>query len=90
MAESTAWVGDSLCGGEFATVNASAICGFHMVKKGDYTLEEIETIEDTARELKKMHTKFYTGHCTGEAAFALMKKIMRGQLTFVHSGDEIV
>lgn len=65
------------------------ISGFHMVKKGEYTAEEIATIEDTARELKKLHTKFYTGHCTGEAAFALMRDIMGNQLTFVHSGDEI-
>ena len=65
------------------------ISGFHMAKNEDYTQEEIEIIEDTARELKKLHTKFYTGHCTGEAAFALMKKIMKKQLTFVHSGDEI-
>ena len=65
------------------------ISGFHMVKRGEYSTEEIETIEDTARELEKLHTKFYTGHCTGEAAFHIMKKIMGEQLVFVHSGDEI-
>lgn len=65
------------------------ISGFHMVKKGDYTAEEAATIRDTALALKKLHTKFYTGHCTGEAAFALMKEIMGEQLLLVHSGDEI-
>lgn len=70
------------------------ISGFHMMKKGigeelPYTLEEIETIENTANELKTMQTKFYTGHCTGETAFELMKKIMGEQLIYVHSGDEI-
>ena len=70
------------------------ISGFHMMKKGigeelPYTLEEIETIENTANELKQMKTKFYTGHCTGETAFELMKKIMGEQLVYVHSGDEI-
>ena len=65
------------------------ISGFHMMKRGDYTLEETETIVDTARELRKLHTRFYTGHCTGEAAFSIMKEIMGNQLTFVHSGDEI-
>lgn len=66
------------------------ISGFHMAKRGDYTAEEVATIEDTARELKKLHTKFYTGHCTGEAAFDLMKNIMKNQLIYVHSGDEIL
>lgn len=65
------------------------ISGFHMMKKSEYTLKEIETIEDTARELKKLSTRFYTGHCTGEPAFELMKKIMKDQLVFVHSGDEM-
>lgn len=65
------------------------ISGFHMMKRGEYTAEEVEVIEDTARELKKLHTKFYTGHCTGEAAFDIMKVIMGKQLIFVHSGDEI-
>lgn len=65
------------------------ISGFRMMKRGEYTTEEIEVIEDTARELKKLHTKFYTGHCTGEAAFEIMKAIMGKQLTFVHSGDEV-
>lgn len=65
------------------------ISGFHMSKKGEYTEEEIKTIEDTAKELLELNTKFYTGHCTGEAAFSLMKKIMGEQFAYVHSGDEI-
>lgn len=65
------------------------ISGFHMMKRGAYTAEEIEVIEDTAKELKKLHTKFYTGHCTGEVAFDMMKEIMGNQLTFVRCGDEV-
>ena len=73
----------------FKRIPDKVISGFHMTKKGEYTVEEVATIQDTARELKKLHTKFYTGHCTGETAFSLMKEIMGDQLTFVHSGDEI-
>lgn len=63
-----------------------AISGFHMIKKGDYDAEEIKTIEDTARELKNLDTTFYTGHCTGEPAFHIMKEIMGEQLILLHSG----
>jgi len=73
----------------FETMPDKVISGFHMAKRGEYTAEEIETIEDTARELKKLHTKFFTGHCTGVAAYELMKSIMGSQLVFVHSGDEV-
>ena len=42
------------------------ISGFHMVKKGDYTPKEIETIEDTARELKKMGIRVETRRIKAE------------------------
>ena len=74
-----------LCGGEPDVV----ISGFHMMKTGRYTEEELRTILATARELKKTKTIYYTGHCTGERAYRIMKKIMGGQLRPVHCGDEI-
>ena len=43
-------------------------------------------IQETARELKKLETVFFTGHCTGVEAFDIMKEIMKEQLVFVHSG----
>lgn len=63
-----------------------AISGFHLIKKEPYEEEEIRMIQETARELQKLETVFYTGHCTGLEAFAIMKEIMQEQLVFVHSG----
>lgn len=68
---------------------SKVISGFHMMKKGEYTEEEIQTIQNTAKELKEIPAVFYTGHCTGEKAFEIMKKIMGEQLIFVHSGEEV-
>ncbi len=65
------------------------ISGFHMQKKTDYTEEDIAVMEKTAKELCKMDTIFYTGHCTGEFPFEVMQKILGKQLIYVHSGDEI-
>lgn len=67
----------------------AVVSGFHMKKK-DYTPEDDVLITETANKLCTMSTQFYTGHCTGEYAFAIMKKIMGDQLTYVHSGDELV
>lgn len=64
--------------------------GFHMRKKEGYTEEDIRTIKAIASELTKWNTKFYTGHCTGEEPYRIMKEIMGGQLVYVHSGDEIL
>lgn len=64
------------------------ISGFHMMKKTVYTEDEIDNIRETAYALTKVPTIFYTGHCTGQAAFDIMKEIMGVQLQQIHSGDD--
>ncbi|MCR5118937.1 MAG: MBL fold metallo-hydrolase [Lachnospiraceae bacterium] len=65
------------------------ISGFHLMKKSDYSDSEIREVEEIARELKKYPTKFVTCHCTGLAAYELMKGIMGEKLGYVHSGEEV-
>lgn len=62
------------------------ISGFHMMKKADYTEQEIEIIRQTAEELKEMDTIFYTGHCTGQKAIDLMQPIMGEKMVQIHCG----
>lgn len=66
------------------------ISGFHLVQKAAYTEEEAENIRQLSRELARRKTLFFTGHCTGQAAFAIMKEYMGEQLREMHSGDELV
>lgn len=66
------------------------ISGFHMVKGGDYNMEEIKLIQDVAKELSGFtNTRFYTGHCTGAPAFLIMKEIMKDRLIYMHTGDAV-
>lgn len=67
----------------------AVVSGFHMKKK-EYSAEDDALITETAVQLKTMPTQFYTGHCTGEYAFDIMKKIMGEQLTYVYSGDMVI
>ncbi len=66
------------------------ISGFHMMKKTDYTEEEISIIKNTAKRLSETDTEYYTGHCTGEKAFAIMKEIMGDKLHAIYSGLRIL
>lgn len=74
----------------YGNVPDHVITGFHMKKNGPLSRDEIELVKATAEELKEFkHTSFYSGHCTGEEAFDIMKEIMGDQLTALHSGERI-
>ncbi len=67
-----------------------AVSGFHMMKhEGVYSADEEAAILQTAKELSRLPTVFYTGHCTGTAAFELMQTVMGAQLISLHSGCRI-
>ena len=67
------------------------VSGFHMMKKTPYDEEECDIIRGTAKELASYkNTIFYTGHCTGQAAFDMMQEIMGEQLVQIHSGEVII
>lgn len=65
----------------------AVISGFHLMKKKDYTEEECDEIRAIARELTTYPTHFYTCHCTGLAAYDMLKEIMGDQLSYVHCGE---
>ncbi len=62
------------------------LTGFHFMKKTEYTEEEKQNIITVAEELKDLPTLFYSGHCTGDRAFAMMKEIMGDKLIRLYSG----
>ncbi len=74
----------------FGTDPDIVISGFHMMKSTEYTDEDIEIIKDTAYELMKKNTLYYSGHCTGQAAFDIMKNIMGDRLSALHSGESVI
>lgn len=65
------------------------ISGFHLMRKDHYSEQDAREILQTAHALLQYRTVFYTGHCTGEKPYRVMKKIMGDQLRYVHCGDEI-
>lgn len=67
----------------------AVVSGFHMNRKNGYGDADLELIRQTAAELCKMNTRFYTGHCTGELPYRMMKEIMGAKLEYVHSGEKV-
>lgn len=65
------------------------ISGFHMKQK-DYTEQDLQNMRETAWELRRMNTVFYSGHCTGAVALEQMKPILGDQLRELHSGETVL
>ena len=64
------------------------ISGFHLTNPGLKIDASDELISAVANELNKYPCKYYTGHCTGERPFALLKKTLGNSLTALKSGVE--
>lgn len=56
--------------------------GFHFMK-----WEDTGALESAAKKMLEYPTVYYTGHCTGEAQFAILKKIMRSRLHALPAGS---
>lgn len=65
------------------------ISGFHMQKKAGYEEKDLDIIKEIALELRKTDTIYYSGHCTGELPFQILKEHMKDQMHYLHSGDQI-
>lgn len=61
------------------------IGGFHFMN-----VEEEAFLLQAARELLQYPTAYYTGHCTGEKQFAILKQTMGHRLHYLATGDSIV
>lgn len=73
----------------FLTDPDIVISGFHLMQREVYSEADAANIRRLAYALREKKPVFYTGHCTGQAAYEIMKEIMGEQLQPIHSGDEI-
>ena len=63
--------------------------GFHLMKLDPSRAEDAARLDDLAEELLQSGATFYTGHCTGEAAYAYLKERMGEKLHYLRAGDSI-
>lgn len=62
------------------------ISGFHLTNPGLKIDASDELIYSVANELSKYSCRYFTGHCTGEGPFRILKKTLGENLTALKSG----
>ncbi len=68
----------------------AVIAGFHLCNPSLGTTEPRDLVEAIARELAaRPGTMYYTGHCTGAEAFAVLKETLGERLAAIHGGNVI-
>lgn len=65
------------------------IGGFHLSSKHPENCESEEDIRNLAKALLKTGAQYYTGHCTGDAAYTIMKTVMGNQIDSLFVGKII-
>lgn len=66
----------------------AVFAGFHLYNPSLAQSQPRELVEAIARELKtRKGTCFYTGHCTGQEAFDILKETLGDQLAALHTGS---
>ncbi|MBO4914523.1 MAG: MBL fold metallo-hydrolase [Oscillospiraceae bacterium] len=66
----------------------AVFAGFHLYNPSLGISEPRELVDSIAQELRaRKNTVFYTGHCTGQEAFGVMKETLGEQLIPMRAGD---
>lgn len=66
-----------------------AVGGFHLFNRSTGTSEPPDRVEALATSLMETGTVFYTGHCTGEKPFELLKELMGDRIHPIAGGSEV-
>ena len=65
------------------------IGGFHLFNPVLRSYESKKDIESLAFKLSKLDSQFYTCHCTGKKAYGIMKDMLKDQIEYLSTGQEI-
>lgn len=65
----------------------AVVGGLHLNSPEPYTEEQEQAIWQLGKDLMETGCVFYTGHCTGEEAFSILKSVLGTQIQIVRCGQ---
>ena len=67
----------------------SVVAGFHLMDPSGGTVEDEGLTRSLARELAARPARYFTCHCTGTDAFALLRDELGGRVSYLHVGSRV-
>lgn len=67
----------------------AVVAGFHLMAPSAGTVCDEASIRLLARELSCLKTRFYTFHCTGLAAYSLLRDELGDQISYLYTGCSV-
>ena len=76
---------ENLAGGPLHAV----VGGFHLMNPASGSVEDPEAVAQIAAFLKSRPTRYYTFHCTGMAAYSLLRDHLGNQINYLYTGSSV-
>mgnify|MGYP001852431722 CR=1 FL=1 len=65
----------------------AVFAGFHLSNPKTGKTEDLATVDAIGRLLKQKKTHYFTGHCTGQIPFDILKGMMKEQVSYISTGS---
>ncbi len=66
----------------------AVVAGFHLTAPSAGAVEDAARVEEIAFELERHPASYYTFHCTGMAAFGILRDVLGSRVTYLACGGE--
>ena len=67
----------------------AVVAGFHLMDPSGGTVENVQLTQALASELAARRARYYTFHCTGTDAFALLRDTLGPRVEYLHVGSRV-
>lgn len=67
----------------------AVVAGFHLMNPATGEVEDLGAAKQVAQLMAERSTKYYTFHCTGLAAYSVLRDVLGEQVNYLYTGSKV-